>query len=152
VQVHHERHDPGTEGAAGGQTLGHQCAEGATAARACATVAMHAGHAERSLQEAPLGEAEGVAGGGQIGGTDELSGVLGGSPRLTSNTEIRSVSVATCSAKRAKAPACASISVISSSLESCCSASRSIHLWIQAIRRASISAERGRLTTRSARG
>jgi hypothetical protein len=53
------------------------------------------------------------------GGTEELSGVFGGSPSLASSSATRACNAAICSA-------CASTSAISSSLESRSNASRVI--------------------------
>ena len=44
VQMHHQGHDPGSEGAAGRQPLGRRRAEAAATARAGAAMPMHAGH------------------------------------------------------------------------------------------------------------
>jgi len=70
----------------------------------------------------------------RLGGRDELSGVFGGMPSFASKTATRSANVVTCAACPAKASTCDTTSVISSSLDRACSASRSIQTWNHAAR------------------
>ncbi len=70
----------------------------------------------------------------RLGGRDELSGVFGGMPSFASKTATRSANVVTCAACPAKASTCDTISVINSSLDRACSASRSIQTWNHAAR------------------
>jgi hypothetical protein len=60
------------------------------------------------------------------GGTEELSGVFGGSPSLAPSSATRAASRATSTVSAAICPACASTNAISSSLENRCNASRVI--------------------------